>query len=56
MILRDTKPGVSYTFSYDKEGKIMQVIDGKGASPNRYIVRLLHERVHERGSEKVDEP
>ena len=51
MILRDTKPGVSYTFSYDKEGKVMQVMDGEGTGPNLYIVKLLHER----GSEKVDE-
>ena len=51
MILRDTRPGVSFTVSYDKEGKVMQVMDGEGTGPNLYIVKLLHER----GSEKVDE-
>ena len=51
MILRDTRPGVSFTFSYDKEGKVMQVMDGEGTGPNLYIDKLLHER----GSEKVDE-
>ena len=40
VILRDTRPGVSNNFSYDKEGKIMDVMDGEGASPNRYIVPI----------------
>ena len=26
MILRDTRPGVSFTFSYDKEGKVILMI------------------------------
>ena len=42
-ILRDARPGVSYTFSYDKEGKVVQVIDGEGGSPNLYIVKLLRD-------------
>ena len=51
VIIADTRPGICNIFSYDKEGKVTKVVDGKGASPNRYIVKLLHER----GSEKVDE-
>ena len=51
MILKDTRPGVSFKSSYDKEGRVMEVIDGKGSGPNVYVVKLLHEI----GSEKVDE-
>ena len=50
LILRDSRPGVSNEFSYDQEGKIMQVVDGEGASPNPYVLKLLHIK-----SEKVDE-
>ena len=44
VIIADTRPGICNIFSYDKEGKVTKVVDGKGASPNRYIVKLLHER------------
>ena len=36
MILKDTRPGVSYTASYEKEGRVTQVIDGGGTGPNQY--------------------
>ena len=31
VILGDTRPGINSNFSYDKEGKITQVVDGEGA-------------------------
>ena len=51
MILKDTRPGVSFKLSYDKEGRAIEAIDGKGSGPNLYVVKLLHEH----GTEKVDE-
>ena len=51
MILKDTRPGVSFKLSYDKEGRAIEAIDGKGSGPNLYVVKLLHEK----DSEKVDE-
>ena len=51
MILKDTRPGVSFKSSYDKEGRVIEAIDGKGSGPNLYVVKLLHEH----GTEKVDE-
>ena len=51
MILKDTRPGVSFKLSYDKEGRAIEAIDGKGSGPNLYVVKLLRER----GAEKVDE-
>ena len=36
IILKDTRPGVSYTASYEKEGRVTQVIDGGGTGPNQY--------------------
>ena len=51
MILKDTRPGVSFKLSYDKEGRVIEAIDGKGSGPNLYVVKLLHEH----GAEKVDE-
>ena len=51
MILKDTRPGVSFKLSYDKEGRVIEAIDGKGSGPNLYVVKLLHEH----GTEKVDE-
>ena len=51
MILKDTRPGVSFKLSYDKEGRVIEAIDGKGSGPNLYVVKLLREH----GTEKVDE-
>ena len=51
MILKDTRPGVSFKRSYDKEGRVIEVIDGKGSGPNLYVVKLQHEKK----CEKVDE-
>ena len=51
MTLKDTRPGVSFKLSYDKEGREIEAIDGKGSGPNLYVVKLLHEH----GTEKVDE-
>jgi hypothetical protein len=51
MILKDTRPGVSFKSSYDKEGRVIEAIDGKGSGPNLYVVKLLREH----GTEKVDE-
>ena len=42
MILKDTRPGVSYKDSYDKEGKVIEVIDREGTGPNLYNVKLQH--------------
>ena len=51
MILKDTRPGVSFKSSYDKEGRVIEAIDGKGSVHNLYVVKLLHDH----GTEKVDE-
>ena len=41
MILRNTRPGVSVTFSYDKEGKVMQVMDRTFLSIRIFIIYFL---------------
>ena len=40
MTLKDTRPGVSFKRSYDKEGRVIEAIDGKGSGPNLYVVKL----------------
>ena len=52
MVLRDTRPDINHNLSYDREGRVITVIDGQGEGPNLYVVKLLHER----GNVKVNEP
>ena len=51
IVLRDTRHGINHNLSYDREGRVITVIDGQGEGPNLYVVKLLHKR----GGLKVDE-
>ena len=51
MTLNGARHGETCTRSYDKEGKVKHVIDGRYEGTNVYIVKLQHEM----GCEKVDE-
>jgi len=50
-IIKDTSPGVSFMHSYDKIGRVTEVVDNEGKALNTYTVKVLFEAY----SEEVDE-
>ena len=50
-IMKDTTPGVHWRFSYDKLGRITEVVNNEGSCLNLYTVKIIFER----WSEEVDE-
>ena len=49
MILKDTRPGVSFKSSYDKEGRVIEAIDGKGSIISQLLCRFpLHPETSKR--------
>ena len=54
-VLMDTRPGINHDLSYDREGRVITVLDGQGEGPNLYVVKLLHERGGREGRRTMPE-